>query len=323
MRNNQKGFGIFEALFVILIFSLLAGSGWYIYQRQTGPTKGSSSVQSYKTVLGHRIALVDCSKLKSKIEKQQKLDGDICYVSPITVNGETFQYVIVDQSAQYKENIQKEYDKNCTMDCGGGLPLTGAGDFIIRANGEVEIASTDWTGSASTALEYLTGCTTGSLEKYAGKGEFTINHGRVGVHFAASNIDYSEQYGSSCNIAADLIAYTSIEKPALTFKNIAVKYALADPSSCASKNENDSQANSDSEQCYTDQAGMRGDIGICDKTYFAGTGTDSSDCIHAVATRTRNTAICQKTFKNDIEECMNLVNEAKSYFSGSVIATGL
>lgn len=320
MKNNQRGFGMLEVFFVILIAGLIGGAGWFVYRHNSDST---ISKTNFKTVLGHKISQTDCSSLKSKLQKLGGVDGDICYSGPISANGETFEYVIVDQSESYQENIRQDYKRDCTLDCGGGIPITGPSDYIIRANGQAENASVAWTGSADMALEALTGCPLPDIDNYADSGKFVVDNDRVGISFSGKNINLGGRYGSSCKASFDLIAYTSLNKPNISFRSVAVQYSLKDPSSCASKDVNDSNANSDAEQCYSDQAGMRGNITICDKTYFSGTGTDSSECIHAVAERNRDPSICKLTYKNDQAQCMDLADTAKSYFSGTIKATGL
>jgi hypothetical protein len=325
MKYNQKSFEIIKILFLILVIGLIGGLGWFVYQHKGGSTGTvSGSKASSEIVLNHRLPLADCSKLKPKIQQLlQTYDGDICYAAPITASGETFEYVMVDQSESYKEKVNQYDTKNCRMDCGSTISIPGPQGFIIRANGRAEFANSKWTGLVDTALESLTGCPLGDLSRYNNDGVFIVNNGRIGIHFTGKNIAYSQRYGSSCSVTIDVVAYVSIGEPALLFHNIAVKYRLADPNTCASKNVADSSANADAEQCYSDQAGMRGDIAICDKTYFSGTGTDSSGCIQAVATRNRDLSICQRTDQNDKRQCVYLVNEARSYFSGEIKAAGL
>jgi hypothetical protein len=318
MKNNQKGFGILEVFFVILVLGLISCLGWFVYSRNNNNTVTfSGSKTSSKTILNHTIPLTDCSKVKPKLQKQlDSFDGDMCYSAPIKAGSETIEYVIIDQSKGFQDKKQKDYDKNCSFDCGGSIPITRE-DFIIRANGKAEFASPEWTGSAAIALEHLTGCALGDLDKYDKKGEFVVDNGRVGIHFAGKDIDYSEEFGNSCKVTIDLVAYTSTEKPSLTFRNIEVQYSLTDPSTCVHQDKDGA------DQCYSDQAGMRSDIAICDKTYFERLGTLSEGCVKSVATRKRDTAICQKASLNSQQQCIDLVNEAKSYFSGEIKTTGL
>lgn len=322
MKSNQKGFGIIEVFSILLIVLAIGSLGWLILKHNS--KNSTVTAPSSKTVLGYKLPLTSCDKLKATIQGQLGIfDGDLCYKTTIKTTGETFQYVIVDQSEAYKEKLQHEDEKNCTLDCGGSIPLTGPSDYIIRSNGRAETTDAYWTGSASIALEALTGCPLPNIDSYQNSGKFVVSNGRIGIYFSGNNIDLGGRLGNSCKASFNLVAYTSPEKPAINFQNLSVQYNLKDPSSCASKDLNDSGANSDAEQCYSDEAGMRGDIAICYKTYFSGTGTDSSECIHAVAQRNRDPSICRMTYKNDQQQCVDLANTARSYFNGTIKTTGL
>ena len=323
MKSNQKGFGILEVFFILLVVGLVGGIGWKLYQRTSGTTTANNvnSASGQLTVFKQKIPQISCKNILPKLKNMSGVEGDICYTASMTASGEKFDYVVIDQSSAYKEKLQQEYDKNCSVDCGGGILPSSRQDYIIRDDGKVEHAYPDWVGSAELGLESLTGCPLGTLAKYKDDGTLQVKNGRIGIHFVGKDIDYSEQYGSSCVVSIDLIGYTSSGQA--VFNKIDVDYKLADPSVCASKDPNDSNANSFSEQCYEQQAGMRGDIAICHKTYFAGTGTDDSGCIHAVAKRMRDASICDLTFENDQKGCRSVVNEAKAYFDGEVTTSGL
>lgn len=50
MKNNQKGFSILEIILIIVVFSLVAGIGWFVWQRQQSDDNVSTTQQSTETV---------------------------------------------------------------------------------------------------------------------------------------------------------------------------------------------------------------------------------------------------------------------------------
>ncbi len=321
MNKNQNGFGVIGGLLVVVVISFVGLAGWYVHSQQNS-NDPSEATSSSERILSHTILRTDCAIVLPKLQKHKPIiisggSGDVCYASPIQAGDEKIEYLILTQSSEFQKKVKKETDATCTLDCGGIIPINRQ-DFIVRANGKIETANHEWAGTVSIATKYLTGCPLGSLEKYENQGEFIIKDDRVGIHFAAKNINYSAEYDSACSVDIDAVNFTSADEPSLLFSSLAVRYNLADANVCSQQDDV-----VDQDQCYNEQAGMRGDLSICNKALELEQtrGTASDDCFRAVALRKLDESICQSDHQTS--QCVDQVEEHKSYMSGMLVTTGL
>lgn len=307
-KLNNQGFGVIEALVVIIIFGLIITAGWFVLKNRTQNINTTQDTSESITVLGKKIPRASCDKAKALIHEE--LSGDICYISKFSVDGEEITYVSVDQSESYRDNLEK----SCTVDCGGGIPMPGH-DNIVRANGAVEYASTDWT-NAEPYIDELTGCGLGKffqLEPLKSQGRFVKDNDKIAVAVSLKDAKISDDYGNQCDVDVKFLHYTSREGQLIDIQHIGVHYRLQGIESC--------QQQAKPEFCYTAQAAMRNDLQLCNQavdTQYPQEGTDY--CIASMAKRRLDTAICdQLSGSKDRDICRKDTQALKGIFTGKVV----
>ncbi|MDO8336539.1 MAG: hypothetical protein Q7T74_07225 [Candidatus Saccharibacteria bacterium] len=300
--NKSK---IFVLLVILFILGLTIIIGWVAAKNYQPKVNNTQNSNKSIMVLDKKLSLVNCDK--AKLLLKEKLSGDICYIGNFTIGGEKITYIKVNASKHYLEEI----DKNCKMDCGGGISISSS-ENIIRANGTIEYASVDWASQLESPIYYLTGCGTDKFFQFdslKNQGKFIKNKDKIAVASSLKNIEITDAYGNLCTIDASFISYTA--EASQSIQELAVHYQLQDINSCTQQSE--------LEGCYTAQATMRNDLQLCDKAVDTQYPSDGSDyCIESMAKRRLDTALCEK-LNLSRSVCQHDTQELKGIFHGTLV----
>ena len=305
-KLNDQGFGAIEAIIIVIILGLVITTGWLVYKKHSQTIDKAPGLSKSITVFGEMLPRASCDKAKALIKEE--LFGDICYIGKFSVDGEEISYISVAQSESYRA----QSDKNCSIDCGGSIAIPGH-DSIVRANGAVEYASTDWTNQAEPYIDYLTGCGTGKfsqLDSLQTQGKFVKINGKIAIAVSFNDANLTDDYGNQCKVGANLVRYTSNQGQLITIKRLEVHYQLQDISSCEQQTK--------PEDCYATQAAMRNDLQLCDKAFdkqYPGSGADY--CIEGMAKRRLDTTLCDK-LNDSRDTCRKDTQELKNIFAGKL-----
>jgi hypothetical protein len=336
-NTHIKFLGLSTVKFVALLAILIAAAGIFWYRHQSS-IKNSSSAQASSSkqtsdsnslqFFGNPMPKVKCSSVAVVAHDKDIFKSSsskyLCNAGNVVVDKENIKVIAISLTPKF----ENEYKSKCQIDCGfsgGDIPPEeeNVGEFIVRANGNVEKYGGFGGGGLDSLLSELTGCGSFNLTNKLQNGTLVIYDNKVGLKNSFTNL----QIGNSCT--ADLRLITYISSPpgdwSITLSekvtNLAVHYNLSDVSSC--KN---GTAQSRNISCYVEQAVSRNDLSICENLASPTPKPDINpgydDCITAVAKRRVDPSVCEniRYYRDELlATCKKDTSNLKNVFSGQLI----